>query len=347
MSYSISQIQPRDRRAMDQLDCLLARTGIRRDGCLDYICGLFDEDYQLVATGGCYGSTLRCFAVDQHHQGEGLLNIVLSHLLQVQADRGNLHVFLYTKPETAPFLRDVGFFEIARVPDRLVFMENRKNGFSGYAAALAETARPDGVSAAVVMNANPFTLGHQYLAETAAAACDTLHLFVVSEDASLVPASVRRMLVEKGTAHLPNVILHDCGPYMISSATFPSYFLKDQQTVMETQARLDLALFLRIAPALRVTARFVGEEPLSQVTGIYNRVMEQMLPEAGIACRVLPRKTLNGRIISASAARLALQRNDLAAFREWVPASTWEWFSSPEAQPVIQRIQSTENVIHD
>ena len=72
------------------------------------------------------------------------------------------------------------------------------------------------------MNANPFTLGHQYLVETAAASCDLLHLFIVSEDSSLVPFSVRKKLVMEGTAHLKNICYHESGPYIISSATFPS-----------------------------------------------------------------------------------------------------------------------------
>ena len=91
--------------------------------------------------------------------------------------------------------------------------------FPNYLKAL-ENTKKDGISAALVMNANPFTLGHQYLAETAAAACGTLHLFVLSEDASLASFAVRKKLVKEGVAHIPNVVLHDSGPYIISSATF-------------------------------------------------------------------------------------------------------------------------------
>ncbi len=78
--------------------------------------------------------------------------------------------------------------------------------------------------AALVMNANPFTFGHQYLVEKAAAESDILHLFIVSEDQSLVPFSVRKQLVLEGTAHLDNIIYHESDPYIISNATFPSYF---------------------------------------------------------------------------------------------------------------------------
>ena len=346
MSNPVSRIYPSDRRAMAQVDALLEQEGIRRDQNLDYTCGIYDEDYRVIATGSCYGNTLRCFAVDRRHQGEGLLNEVITHLIEVQAARGNIRLFLYTKPGTAKFFGDLGFYEIARVPDRLVFMENRRDGFSGYLAALEKDRREEGVSAAIVMNANPFTLGHQYLVETAAARCDTLHLFVVSEDASLIPAEVRKRLVREGVSHLPGVILHDCGPYMISSATFPSYFLRDSETVIERQARLDVRVFLRIAEALKVSVRFVGEEPASQVTGIYNRVMAEELPRAGIACSIIPRKCLDGRPISASTVRLAIKNGDDALLRTLVPETTLSWLHSPEAAPVIDRIRREADVVH-
>mgnify|MGYP002626294194 CR=1 FL=1 len=300
--YAVTQVLPGDQRALAAVDRLLQREGIHRDRNLDYICALMDEDGNAVATGSCFGSTLRCFAVSGEHQGEGLLNEVVSHLIACQAARGNFHLFLYTKPEAARFFGDLGFYEIARVSEKLVFMENRRDGFSGYLQELARTKRP-GKSAAVVMNANPFTLGHQYLTEQAAATCDTLHLFIVSEDLSLFPFAVRRRLVEEGTAHLPNIVLHDCGSYIISSATFPSYFLKDAAEVIEGQARLDLAVFGRIARTLEITDRWVGEEPTSQVTGLYNRIMAEALPQAGIRLHVLPRKTAGGAAISARSAR--------------------------------------------
>ena len=345
MAYSISKVSPGDTRALRQVDALLEQEGIQRDGNLDYIAALYDEDYRVIATGSCFGNTLRCFAVSREHQGEGLLNQVITHLIEVQHERGNLSLFLYTKIASAKFFGDLGFYEIARVDGTLVFMENRRDGFARYLKRLEKT-RTEGKSAALVMNANPFTLGHQYLAETAAAACDTLHLFIVSEDASLVPFSVRKELIKAGTAHLPNVILHDSGPYIISSATFPSYFLKDEAAVIEGHARLDLEIFKKIAAALNVTARFVGEEPTSQVTGLYNRIMAEELPKAGIECRIIPRKAVGDQIVSASTVRKALQAGDMETFRRLVPESTAVWFECPEAEPVLARIRAASEVVH-
>ena len=343
--YTISQVRPTDRRALAQIDALLKQEGISRDANLDYTCAMYDEDYQIVATGSCFANTLRCFAVSSAHQGEGLLNQVITHLMDIQYQRGNLHLFLYTKINSAKFFHDLGFYEIARVDDTLVFMENRKNGFSDYLADLSQTKR-EGTSAALVMNANPFTLGHQYLAETAASRCDTLHIFIVSEDASLVPFSVRKRLVLAGTSHLPNVICHDSGPYIISNATFPSYFLKDEEAVIKSHARLDLIIFSRIAEALSVTCRYVGEEPFSQVTGIYNQIMADQLPAAGIDCVILPRKQSGDKPISASYVRQLLQKRNFESLKLLVPDSTLDYFKSEEAKPVMDRICQTENVVH-
>ena len=345
MAYTISRVYPNDKRTLAQVDALLEQEGIQRDGNLDYIAAMLDEDYRVIATGSCFGNTLRCFAVSQEHQGEGLLNQIISHLIEFQYERGNLHLFLYTKINSAKFFGDLGFYEIARVDGTLVFMENRRDGFSNYLKRLAKT-RTEGISAALVMNANPFTLGHQYLVETAAAECDTLHIFVVSEDMSLVPFSVRKQLIKAGTAHLKNVVLHDSGPYIISSATFPSYFLKDEARVIEGHARLDLEIFKKIAAVLNISARYVGEEPTSQVTGLYNQIMAEELPKAGIACRIIPRKAVGDQVISASSVRKALQEGDMETFRRLVPESTAVWFESSDAAPVLERIRRAGEVIH-
>ena len=344
MSF-LTEIRPGDLRENRQVDALLQQEGIRRDANLDYTCGLFDEDWTLTATGSCFGNTIRCLAVSHDHQGEGLLNQVVSHLAEVQAQRGNTHLFLYTKGKSAKFFGDLNFHEIARVGDSLVFMENRRRGFDDYRAALERTRR-EGEAAAIVMNANPFTLGHLHLVERAAAENETVHLFVLSEEAGPIPFAVRRRLVREGTAHLPNVACHDSGPYMISSATFPSYFLRDEDTVIHTHAALDLAVFSRIAPCLNVTCRYVGEEPASHVTALYNQIMAERLPEAGIRCRVIPRLEIGGRIVSASTVRQAIHDGDLDRVRDMLPESTYRFFFGPEALPVIRAVQAEADVVH-
>ena len=351
--YHIGQIFSWDRRTLRDMDGLLEKEGIERDRNLDYSAGLFDDSGRLVATGSCFKNTLRCMAVDSAHQGEGLMNEIVSHLIDVQYRRGNMELFLYTKCSTAKFFSDLGFYEIARVQDRVVFMENRRDGFSGYlerlkreTAAFSGTPGPEAGDGAVILNANPFTLGHQYLVETAAAHCRLLHVFVVSEDASLVPFAVRKKLVMEGCSHLSNLVFHETGSYMISSATFPSYFLKDAETVIRSHAMLDIEIFLKIAGALSISRRFVGEEPFSQVTGIYNQVMQAELANRGLSCLVIPRKENAEGVISASRVRQMIHDGQLERLRDAVPPSTYRFFTSEEARPVIEAIRASEEVVH-
>jgi len=350
--YVMRRVHPSDKRGNAAVDRLLASEGLRRDAHLDYTCALFDEELNAAATGSCFGNTLRCLAVSREHQGEGLMNTVVSHLIQIQFERGSHHLFLYTKLNAAKFFRDLGFYEIVRIEDEgagVVFMENRRTGFADYLKALQES-RPrlpaGGSSCAVVMNANPFTLGHQYLVERASEESGTVHLFVLSEDASLVPFSVRKRLVLAGTSHLKNVIVHDSGPYIISGATFPSYFQRDEEAAVESHARLDLAVFVKIAAVLGLDTRFVGEEPKSLVTRIYNQVMAEELPRHGLRCVVIKRKEQGGEAISASTVRQAIKDGDREKLKALVPPSTYDYFNSEEAQPVIERIRAADNVIH-
>lgn len=343
--YTISQVREDDTRTLNQVDQLLNNEGIKRDKNLDYTCVMYDEDYQVIATGSCFKNTLRCFAVRSDHQGEGLLNEIISFLLELQFERGNTHLFLYTKVKSAPFFRDLGFYEIARVDGTMVFMENRKNGFAGYLKKLS-MKKQNGKCAAIVMNANPFTLGHQYLVERTAAENDFVHVFVLSEDASLVPFSVRKTLVEKGTAHLSNVICHESGPYMISNATFPSYFLKDEDEVIRAHAKLDIEVFSKIAEALSIQCRYVGEEPFSQVTSLYNEVMRQSLPEKGILCEVIPRKERDAVPISASTVRQIIKEGDWESLNQYVPESTYEFFRSSDGRKIAEKIKNADHVIH-
>ena len=372
--YYISQISHNDKTAIQSVTALLQAEGIRLDANLDYTCGMYDDEMNIIATGSCFGNTLRCLAVSSDHQGEGLMNQIISHLIEVQFNRGNTHLFLYTKCSSAKFFGDLGFYEIARIDGQIVFMENRRTGFKNYLKKLEDssaqqiqaltetssdntadpksdhipqsTAATERKIAALVMNANPFTLGHQYLVEKAARENDLLHLFIVSEDASLVPFKVRKQLVMEGTAHLYNICYHDSGPYIISNATFPSYFQKDENAVIESHALLDLTIFTEIARTLGINRRYVGEEPTSLVTGIYNQIMSEKLPENDIECVIVPRKTDGEKAISASTVRQAIKNNDMDTLKKLVPESTLRYFESDEAKEVIAQIRNEENVIH-
>jgi [citrate (pro-3S)-lyase] ligase len=293
------------------------------------------EGEEIAAAGSLEDNVLKCIAVSRSHQNEGLAAVVVTELVKEAARNNRYHLFLFTKSENEELFSSLGFYSIAKT-DMALLMENRKQGIQDYVsalekippkrepeAALGSAVQPIG---AIVANCNPFTRGHQYLIEYAAGQCRVLHVFVVSENKSALTADVRLDLVRQGTAHLSNVLVHPTGPYMISAATFPDYFIKDTVSPLEVNTDLDLSIFAEgIALPLGIGCRFVGEEPLDPVTAMYNRQMKEILPSYGIRVREIPRMEKRGAPISASRVREFLAAGDLPALQELVPSTTYEY----------------------
>ncbi|MGT2935483.1 [citrate (pro-3S)-lyase] ligase [Streptococcus castoreus] len=346
-TYTIERVFPFDQKRMKLIDKLLADQQIRRDPNLDYSCVLLDENRQIIATGSLFQNSLRCLAISQKYQGVGLLNKLVSHLVEEAYSRGYYHLFIYTKIVAANWFKGLGFYEIAHIGEELSFLENRQTGFADYLTQLENPSIVGNRIAAVVLNANPFTLGHLHLVEKACAENDWVHLFCVSQDSSLIPYQVRKELIKKGTRHLSNITYHDTGSYMISQATFPSYFQKNDLTVIDSQARLDTVIFTKIARSLNVTDRYVGEEPTSLVTQRYNLIMTNELPKQGITLHVIPRKTdTHGEIISASLVRQALKDGNNQLLEQFLPKTSFDFFNSAAAEPIIAIIKATTDVHH-
>lgn len=185
----------------------------------------------------------------------------------------------------------------------------------------------------VVMNCNPFTLGHRYLIEQAAKQVERLFVMVVREDCSLFAYAERKAMVEEGVAHLENVTVIDGSEYAISQATFPTYFLKRLDDAADTQMLLDLDLFRRhIAPALGAIVRFVGTEPTDRLTRRYNQLMHEMLADV----RETDRLEKEGNAVSASRVRKAMEQGDMSTIRQLVPPTTLPYIIAHLATQALQ-----------
>ena len=185
----------------------------------------------------------------------------------------------------------------------------------------------------VVMNCNPFTLGHRYLIEQAAKQVERLYVMVVKEDCSLFAYTERKAMVEQGVADIENVNVIDGSDYAISRATFPTYFLKRLDDAADTQMLLDLDLFRRhIAPALGATVRFVGTEPTDQLTRRYNQLMHEALKDV----RETARLEKDGNAVSASRVRKAMEEGDMNTIRQLVPPTTLPYIIAHLATQALQ-----------
>lgn len=194
---------------------------------------------------------------------------------------------------------------------------------------------------AIVMNCNPFTFGHKALIEYAAARVHKLYIFVVEEDKSEFKFADRLELVRRGVEEFPNVEVIPSGQFIISQKTFEGYFNKENLQNVTVDSSQDVEIFAReIAPTLGINIRFAGEEPEDSVTRQYNENMKNILPRYGIDFCEIPRKEIDGEVISAKTVRAALKVGDFEKIAKLVPITTLEFLrknynnSAPPPLPV-------------
>jgi len=327
---------PRQRRRIEQF---LGDNGLRLDD-VDYYAALVDETTdEIVAGGGLKGGVIKCVAVADGHKGEAVANQIVSHLIaQANAD-GHQCVKLFTKPQNRQMFESMSFRLLAEAP-KAILMETGIGGIKRYSEELkrekgkVKSEKSNGKlhhstpstphpimpqSGIIIMNCNPFTLGHRYLIEQAAQQVDTLYILVVREDCSMFGYDERKAMIVRGVAHINNVVVCDGSEYSISATTFPTYFLKSLSDASDTQMTLDIDLYRRhIAPALGATVRFVGTEPDDPLTRRYNELMKSMLPDV----REVARLQQGGVAVSASRVRKAIVENHLALAARLVPPTT-------------------------
>jgi [citrate (pro-3S)-lyase] ligase len=320
----------RDKAAARQF---IEAQGLRYESPIDDLVGIYQGD-RLIAAAARSGFVFKMVAVDPSHQGGECLAELLNQLIRLGREAGEDVFFVFTKPEHTQSFEYLNFRLL--VTHASVSLLEFGGGLDAYYRAHAHLQSP-GRNGAVVINGNPFTRGHLHLVETAAARVETLYLFVVREEQSVFPFSVRLRLARESTRHIANLKLLDTSRYAVSAGTFPSYFLKTLDDAAYSQMQIDLRLFAeRIAPYFGIKARFAGREPYSATTSAYNRTMAEVLPEYGLEFTEIPRAEWAEGFISATTVRQALTRGDLTRMAELVPEPTLRFLLSPEGRALAQ-----------
>lgn len=335
-----------------RVEHFLGENGLRMEE-LDVYCVIENEAGRILAGAGIRKDIIKCIAVAQEARSEGLVAPLVSYLISLAASRGIPELKLYTKPENKAIFESLGFHVLASAP-QAILMENGR-GLERYCDYL-RSQKGKGRCGVVVMNANPFTLGHLYLLQQAAAQVDTLFVIPVREEGQRFSYSERISMIRKAEENYflcgspknqfssaeanasssknqfssaGKIVILEGSEYQISAATFPTYFLKDLSEAAETHIRLDLDLFQRhIAPALKAEFRFVGTEPDDALTNHYNTIMKELLPHVVEIPRL--------KSISASAVRAALDRGCFREASALCPESTWPYLLADLAGRALQ-----------
>ena len=150
-------------------------------------------DDTIVAAGGLLRDTIRCIAVDDAVSDEHLANRLVTHLMEIVQRRGFPTVKVFTKPKYEEIFKSLAFNTIA-ITDNVVFMENSRQPLNRYIDHLRTLAKP-GVSGVIVMNCNPFTLGHKYLVEYASRQVDNLYIIPLLDSSAGFNYEERREMI--------------------------------------------------------------------------------------------------------------------------------------------------------
>ncbi|EYE88986.1 citrate lyase ligase [Fervidicella metallireducens AeB] len=298
---------------------------------------------RIVGTCSSSGSILKCFAVDSEIQGEGISSKLITEISNILFDRGIYETFIYTKPKNKRIFEGLGYKSVHETSEVLLLEGGMANVKSYVNNMFVKSGLDNRKKSGIVMNCNPFTEGHRYLIERAASESEQVVVFIVEENRSLFPFKTRLELVEKGVADLKNVCVIPGGKYIISSATFPSYFLRQEDERLMAYTKLDAGIFGKyIAPAFNIEKRYVGTEPYCRVTGQYNSALMEVLPQYGVEVKLIERFQREGRAISASEVRNIIRNGTLEELKDLVPETTYDFLISKEAEEIIEKIKRSD-----
>lgn len=298
---------------------LLERDVIYEDLDTSYI---IRDAGEIIATVSVKKNLIKFFYIDDKYQGEGLAIELINSALEDIIAKGYRSYFVFTKAKNENIFTSLSMDTIEKTED-VVLLEGGFFKYKDWIEIIKKDLDKDEYNA-IVMNANPLTLGHEYLVDKALENDRDLIIFVLEEDASYFSTKDRYEIVKKHYQDNNRVHVYKSGPYIISRATFPTYFLKKDTDKLKVYTELDAKIFARrIAKDLNIKKRYFGTEPIDKVTQKYNEMMKKILSEYGIESEFIERKTIDGEVISASKVRECYE-NDFSACKKYLSSDVYE-----------------------
>ncbi|GAA0704257.1 [citrate (pro-3S)-lyase] ligase [Paraclostridium ghonii] len=339
MYYNIETIDLKSKHECREVENFLSRFDLKYED-VDYTVVL-KENKDIIATCSKLGKILKCFAVDNMYQGEGISNILISNITNKLFEDGVYHNYIYTKPENVYLFKNLGYGLIIET-DKVSLLETGNKKIENTLSELIKKYNIDTTKeyASLVMNCNPFTLGHRYLIEKAANENQNVIVFLVEEDKSVFPFKTRFELVKNGVKDLNNVLVVESSEYIISTATFPTYFLKESDDSLKEYTKIDCNIFGKyFARKFNIKSRYVGSENSCIVTNAYNLSLKEILPKYDVDVKIIDRKQYDNKDISASKVRKLLCQDKIEEIKNIVPNLTYDFLLSEEGEKIRNEIK--------
>lgn len=312
---------------------LVRKVGLSIDAHIDQTVAIYEND-QVIATGSLFSNVMKMIAVDPDFQKENLTARIIEALSERLLERRIYKYFIFTKPEYVSLFLQMNFSLIEKT-EHVALLENATHTIRERLLEMKKgLSLVRGTTASIVMNCNPVTRGHLYLIETCARQQDNVLIFLVEEDRSVFPFDVRMKLLKRATRHLKNVHILKSTPYIISSATFPTYFLKEESDASKLFMDLDIQIFkTHFMDIFNIDFRYTGTEPLDPMTAQYNQAMHRILKDRWIS---IDRLAERHHIISASLVRRLAREKKFQALKPFVPGVTYRFLISKKGRSLFK-----------
>lgn len=308
-----------------KIEKFLEKFSLKLDNNLTKTIYIENENLDIIGTISCQDYIIKDLAVDPNYQSENLASVLVNEILNYFRLNNIYNYQVFTKPIYEQVFVSLGFKEIVKT-DKVIMLEGGisnindkikeiKNIINNRFGEINETSD----IACIVMNGNPITNGHVYLIEEASKNHKMVVLFVVEEDKSEFTFKERFSMAYISTMRLGNVCVIPSSKYVVSSSTFPSYFLKNETEVSEQYSLIDALIFKEyFIKNLFIKKRYVGSETINKMVN-YNNILKQVLEDK---LEIINRLQENEEVISASKVRSLLKEGKIEEALKYTPQET-------------------------
>ena len=263
------------------------------------------DDENIIGTISISDYIIKDLAVLDSYQGENVASMLINEAISYFRINNILNYQVFTKPIYENIFKSLGFKEIVR-SDKVLMLEagiySIDDEINKIKKVLELNFAPleNADLGCVVLNANPITNGHVYLIEEALKKSKNLVVFVVEEDKSVFSFKERLSLCYLATKRFNNVYVMPSSKYVVSSLTFPDYFLKDASVKAIQNAKIDALIFRDyFMKELHINKRYVGSEK-DEYMKIYNDSLKEVLDDK---LEIIERIKEDGDVVSAKRVR--------------------------------------------
>ena len=307
---------------LERIKIFLNKFSLKLDSNLTKTFYIENDNNEIIGTISCQDYIIKDLAVDESYQSENLASLLINEILNYFRLNNIYNYQVFTKPIYKTIFISLGFKEIVST-DKVIMLEGGVSFINDKIKEINKTLtnrfgelNESCDLGCVVINGNPITNGHMHIIEEASKNHKMVVLFVVEEDKSEFTFEERFSFAYLSTMRLGNICVIPSSKYIVSSSTFPSYFLKDENEALEQYSKIDALIFKEyFMKQLFIKKRYVGTETILKMVN-YNNILKETLQDKLV---IMERLQENNEVISASKVRSLLKENKIEEALLYVP----------------------------